>query len=65
MTPEERDELKLRWHECERQTQPAHAGRVVTDGSPAEVEATYSKCDAPLRSAQLRFSRAYLISPFD
>ena len=39
MTPEERNELKLRWLECEQQIQAIHAGRVVRDGGPAEVEA--------------------------
>ena len=35
MTPEERNELKLRWLECEHQIQAIHAGRVVRNGSPA------------------------------
>jgi hypothetical protein len=39
MTPEERDELKLRWHECEQQIQAIQVGRVVRGGSPADAEA--------------------------
>ena len=43
MTPEERNELKLRWLECEQQIQAIHAGQVVRDGSPAEVEAPVAR----------------------
>ena len=39
MTPDERNELKLRWRECEQQIHEIHAGRVVRDRSPAEIEA--------------------------
>ena len=38
MTPEPRNELILRWQECETRIQEIHVGRVV-DGDPAELEA--------------------------
>ena len=38
MTPERRNYLTLRWHECEKQIQEIHACRVSPD-SPAELEA--------------------------
>lgn len=39
MTPQRKAELEKRWHECERQIQAIHAGKVV-DGDPAEAEGT-------------------------
>ena len=37
MTPERKFQVKERWHECERQIQAIHAGKVVND-DPARVE---------------------------